>query len=137
MSVFHDQADFLTAVNKTYPNCTEMALSLAARLVDEEYDELNIELACLENHMQEQSLIPTEDVAKLCKEAIDVVYVTCQLLNTLVGPDVAHAMFQAVHENNMTKARNLKVRDDGKVEKPEGFQKVTLESFCYDIDFSR
>ncbi|MCW8887960.1 MAG: hypothetical protein OQK25_02730 [Gammaproteobacteria bacterium] len=60
------------------------------------------------------------------KEALDLMYVTAQYLNSVIGPNKATRCLEALHENNMSKVQNAVLRDDGKVLKPKGYKKLDL-----------
>lgn len=115
-SIFHLQQEFLLAGDvKTALGITgKDELELALTLINEERDELAAEEAYTENGY-------VEDL----KECIDLIYVCAQYLNTAVGADKANALFTAVHNNNMEKCIDGKLvkREDGKILKPEGFNK--------------
>jgi hypothetical protein len=113
------QAEFLRAGDVKYPHKDGLEfptiedLKLPLKLMVEEYVEF----------FEEISFRPSSISA--CKEAIDLIYVTAQYLNQLLGPDKANTLFNAVHKNNMSKCIKgvLVKREDGKIMKPEGFDK--------------
>ena len=119
MSMFHDQAAFLEAGEVEFP-CKERnakerrAIELAEKLVVEEFREW----------ADEPIYGSPEDI----KEALDLMYVTAQYINTLIGPDKALECWNALQENNMSKCTNGKLvkREDGKILKPEGYKKLDL-----------
>lgn len=122
-SVFHDQYEFLQAGD--VEQFTYEAENLALRLVKEEYRELfNTD----EYIPPPSSSVPTDTNA--IKEALDLMYVTAQYLNVTIGPDKAKECWDALHANNMSKCTNGKLlkREDGKVLKPEGYEKLDLTS---------
>jgi len=88
---------------------------MSTRLITEEYKEL----------MAETQYYMNGNVNDL-KECIDLMYVCAQYMNVCVGPDKAQKLFNAVHNNNMSKCTDGKLvkREDGKVLKPEGFDKM-------------
>lgn len=95
------------------------AIELCANLIEEEYIEW----------MQEIPGTP-EDL----KECVDMLYVIAQYMNLVYGPKASQIAFDRVHENNMSKCVNgvLIKREDGKVLKPEGYKKVTLNDLVPD-----
>ena len=110
MSIFNDQHDFMKAA-VIIGSPSELA-ALAEELVIEEAAEF---------------LMESEPSNKI-KEAIDLIYVTAQWLNTVIGPERADKAWSIVHINNMSKCRNgvLVKREDGKILKPEGYKPVDL-----------
>lgn len=115
-SIFHQQAEFLNAgdvpmsIGITHKDSLELPLTL----IKEEFKEMLAENAYTE-----------EGNLNDLKECCDLIYVCAQYLNTAVGADKANALFNAVHNNNMEKCINGKLvkREDGKILKPEGFNK--------------
>lgn len=120
MSMFHDQAAFLEAGDVEFPSKDRKARELAEKLVVEEFGEWRNE--------------PLFGSAEDIKEALDLMYVTAQYLNTLIGPDKALECWNALQENNMSKCIDGKLvkREDGKILKPEGFKKLDLTELLYD-----
>ena len=114
MSMFHDQAAFLEAGDVEFPSKDRKARELAEKLVLEEFGEWR----------NEPIYGSPEDI----KEALDLMYVTAQYINTLIGPDKALECWNALQENNMSKCTNGKLvkREDGKILKPEGYKKLDL-----------
>lgn len=120
MSIFKDQAEFLTAGEKQYPTADSNELDLSACLVEEEYNEW----------------VDEEDYAYLgncndIKEILDLIYVCAQYLNVRLGPEKAQELWDKLHENNMSKCINGKLvkRSDGKILKPEGYEKFQIEKY--------
>lgn len=97
------------------------------RLITEEYVELTeaVQKAAFED--------TPENRANVLKETIDLLYVTLGLGVVFFKTDVCSNAFDAVHSNNMDKLRNGVVKDEnGKVVKPEGWQKVDLREVLAD-----
>ena len=96
---------------------------LWSKLINEEHAELSE--AILNSFNINRSMKEDPDVA-IASEAIDLIYVTCGLLNNM-GID-GQAVFAAIHDANMSKAINGKVlkNKDGKVLKPEGWKKADI-----------
>ena len=109
-SIFEMQGEFLKAGDVKFPGDLS-EIQMSENLVAEEYREF-----FLEEH---------GDINKL-KECCDLIYVAAQYLNVQVGPDKAVLLFRAVHANNMEKCVDGKLvkREDGKILKPEGFNKM-------------
>ena len=108
-NIFKDQHEFMAAAGNAYPFCTTDEMeTLAERLVREEYLEFIAEPCGSDNKI---------------KEALDLIYVTAQYLNTVIGPETAFKLWVGLHTNNMSKCRDgvLVKRDDGKILKPEGY----------------
>ena len=115
MNIFTAQAQFLEATGKVVAGETEAPqeqIEMSEQLVFEEFQE-----------WEEEEIGTINDV----KEALDLMYVTAQYLNSVIGPNKATRCLEALHENNMTKVRNAVLRDDGKVLKPKGYKKLNLE----------
>lgn len=122
MNIFTAQAQFLEQTGKVVAGeqeAPEEQIILSRDLVDEEYAEWFAEDF-------------REDTASAVKEAIDLMYVTAQYLNSVIGPNKATRCLEAVHENNMSKVKNAILRDDGKVLKPKGYKKVDLTEIIFD-----
>lgn len=115
MSIFHDQNAFLDAGD--VEKFTLAAERLAFELIKEEVEELG----------QEPYYMAWPEPNAI-KEVLDIIYVAAQYLNVTIGPDKALAAWQALHENNMSKCVDGKLikRKDGKIMKPEGYQKLDL-----------
>lgn len=116
-SFFHDQHEFLKAGDAELG--TYEAAILAEDLVAEETGEF-----LLEAHGDPNKI----------KEALDGIYTYCQYLNVTIGPDKALACWNALHQNNMSKCVDGKLvkRADGKILKPEGYQKLDLTEILND-----
>ena len=115
MSIFHDQHKFMAAAGNAFPGCSTDAMEhLAINLMQEEFYEFKQELG--------------SDGVNDIKEALDLIYVTAQYLNTRIGPDMVQRCWDALQENNMSKCIDGKLvkREDGKVLKPEGYKKLDL-----------
>jgi predicted HAD superfamily Cof-like phosphohydrolase len=119
-----DTQEWLTATEeKPYAERNvAQQIALAARyqtLILEEANEINEELGCFANGHG--------SLARLIKEISDMLY-HCHCLANLMETPVP-PVFQLVHANNMTKINpetgEYIRREDGKVEKPEGFKKLT------------
>lgn len=118
MSLFHDQYEFLQAGDVEVG--TYNSEVLASSLIFEEFEEFSEEPYYLERRL--------EGNPNAIKEALDLMYVTAQYLNVTIGPDKAKQAWDMIHTNNMSKCVDGKLvkREDGKVEKPDGFKKLDL-----------
>jgi predicted HAD superfamily Cof-like phosphohydrolase len=103
MNIFELQAEFLKAGDIEHP-----------AEYNEEYEEWTAE----EPYKIDNNI---NDLKEMC----DLIYVCAQYLNMAVGPEAATKLFLAVHGNNMGKCIDGKLvkRADGKILKPEGFDK--------------
>jgi predicted HAD superfamily Cof-like phosphohydrolase len=121
-SVFHDQYEFLQAGD--VEQFTSKSEQLAFNLIEEEYCEF----------INTDSYLGEYANSEAIKEALDLMYVTAQYLNVTIGPDKAKLCWDALHANNMSKCVEGKLvkRDDGKVEKPDGFKKLDLSTVLCD-----
>ena len=93
-----------------YPAIRDADLRVA--LIQEEVDEL-------------VEAIESGDIVSAAKEIADILYVV-HGTSVSFGLDM-EPVFNAVHENNMTKVGGG-IREDGKVLKPEGYRKVDIGS---------
>lgn len=127
-SIFHDQADFMAAAGNVFPECRSLPnIDLGFKLIVEEYHELRSESASFRDL---PGVNPNE-----VKEALDLIYVTAQYLNTIIGADKALECWNALQANNMSKCIDGKLvkREDGKVLKPEGYQKLDLSPLLTEV----
>ena len=106
MSIFKDQADFMTLADQNLGVGTTQQADMYATLITEE----SLEFAETQYH----NYIGHETDA--IKEALDVIVVAAGYLNTVLGPDKAQAAWNYVHETNLAKLKgNVEKREDGKV----------------------
>lgn len=121
MNIFTAQAQFLEAAGKVVAGEYEAPveqIELSEALIDEEYSEL-------------EAALWEEDTEHAVKEAIDLMYVTAQYLNSLIGPNKATRCLEAVHANNMTKVKKPEIMTSGKVGKGKGYKKVDLSEIIF------
>jgi len=106
MSIFKDQADFMTLANQSLAVGRAGQADLYATLIKEEFDEFwETQQPGYDGHR-------TDDI----KEAQDILVVTLGYLNTVLGPDKAQAAWNLVHETNLAKLTGaVEKRADGKV----------------------
>lgn len=117
MNIFKKQAEFMAAGEVKFPDDSYKAKSLCHRLIKEEYREYVNELSfCVDDKPSWSEL----------KEVCDLMVVCSQKLVTDVGPEKAQALLEAVMSNNMSKCIDGKLvkREDGKILKPDGFDKM-------------
>lgn len=121
-SLFHDQMKFLQAGDVEVG--TAPSEQLAFNLVEEEYCEFINTGRYLWEYSDSEAI----------KEALDLMYVTAQYLNVTIGADKALACWNALQANNMSKCVDGKLvkREDGKILKPEGYQKLDLTEILND-----
>jgi predicted HAD superfamily Cof-like phosphohydrolase len=122
MKVFKDQLQFMTAGDIKEASDSKVDRKMALDCVVEEYQEW----------INEVKLNGGEPSIDELKEMIDLIYVCAQYLNVCIGSDIAVMLWDTVHEHNMSKLVDGKVRKraDGKVLKPEGFDKYAwVEKF--------
>jgi predicted HAD superfamily Cof-like phosphohydrolase len=97
-------------------------MDLRGELIREEYDEVVEALEDLRYSTIDQD--EKELRAHLLKELCDLVYVC---VGTAIDLDMNFDVaLTRVHNNNMKKWHKPKFREDGKLEKPEGFETVDL-----------
>ena len=117
MTIFKRQAEFMKAGEVKFPDDSERALELCNDLIMEEYEEW----------IEEPSFkLEDKKTWNDLKEICDLMIVCANKLNTCVGEERAQQLLNAVFDNNMQKFPNgvaLK-NDDGKIIKPEGFDKT-------------
>ena len=95
------------------PNANERELRM--RLMKEEYKEY-------------KKAEKTNDLVNLASELADIIYIAC---GTAVSYGIPlNEVFEEVHKANMSKLIDGKVirRDDGKIQKPEGWQPANIEA---------
>lgn len=136
-SIFEKQKEFMVAcdqsiepldpiVEENFKNYNEWYLWM--KLINEEHAEL-IEAALRFNDWSGPN---TDMDVALVSEAIDLIYVTCGLLNNM-GVD-GQAVFDAIHNANMAKVGpdgKVVKNKDGKVLKPEGWTKADIKEIMY------
>lgn len=106
MSIFKDQADFMSLADQNLGVGTTQQADMYATLITEE----SLEFAETQYH----GYIGHKTDA--IKEALDVIVVAAGYLNTVLGPDKAQAAWNLVHETNLAKLKgNVEKREDGKV----------------------
>lgn len=122
MSIFSDVQLFMITGKVKYhttPTWDSDLAHLAIRLIAEEKDELF-------------DAIFNEDLQQIAKESIDLIYVITELINML-GID-GKLIWDEVQKSNMAKFPKGEVtkRKDGKILKPEGWEKPDIAS-CFKL----
>jgi len=106
MSIFKDQADFMTLASQDLDVGRTKQADLYATLITEE----SLEFA--ETQYHNYSGHRTDDI----KEALDIIVVAAGYLNTVLGAGKAQAAWNFVHETNLAKLKgSVEKRADGKV----------------------
>ena len=103
-------------------------IELSKRLINEEWNEET--LPALEKYENNPSL---ENFAEVADGIADTIYVLCKLARELGVP--LDDVWIAVHEANMAKIGpdgKVTRREDGKILKPEGWQKANVWQVCFD-----
>ena len=116
-NIFKMQADFMRAGDVKFPDDDIDTLNLCWDLIDEEYEEFSDETLFS---------IKDKNTWNELKEVCDLIIVCANKLNIDVGEDKALLLLQAVMRNNMSKCVDGKLikREDGKILKPDGFDKM-------------
>ena len=116
-SIFEMQGEFLKAGDVKFPDGSVDAKLLANALISEEYNE----------YIDEDDFnLGKKETWNELKEVCDLIIVCAQKLNIDVGSEKAQLLLEAVMKNNMAKCVDGKLvkREDGKILKPEGFDKM-------------
>jgi len=116
-SIFKMQGEFLKAGDVKFPDSDFEEWDLCDRLIKEEYQEYQEEVKFEIDYKESWNEL---------KEVCDLIIVCAQKLNIDVGSEKAQLLFEAVMKNNMDKCVDGKLvkREDGKILKPEGFDKM-------------
>ena len=133
----HIQRAFMLASGQPVPDFLEVygrplrpLTKLYYTLCTEELDEIRQVLSGIESKDPADQALNLEELTDLCDGAIDLLYVTLGLLNSLgVPPKITSELFDEVHKSNMSKipaSGEIKRREDGKIEKPETYFKPDL-----------
>ena len=126
------QAEFMVAMGKelsTSPNAEPPCddIILANKLVEEEMQELVDEMGMVLVHCRGGEPLDEDLLKNVVSEAADFVYVLMQYLNVLGLP--FQEVYDAIHTANMKKMGpdgKPVYREDGKVLKPEGWQRADI-----------
>lgn len=125
-SVFHMQKEFLDAGDVPNP------------IIDkEDFDIVTSRQLCIDE-VEEWSVEPYYLVNKNLndlKECLDVIYTASQYMNQSVGAKKALQLYKAVHAHNMEKTIDGKLRKlpNGKIDKPDGFDKYSYRKTFEEI----
>lgn len=130
MSVFHEQALFMTATGQ------QPSPSLYVDLINEEINET------FEAWDDYRAAPSHETLAQLADGIMDSIYVLSGLANCLFGPEVAIRLWNEVQASNMSKVQAIETadgieyvvtrRDDGKILKPASYFKPNLLAIIKD-----
>ena len=117
MTIFKKQAEFMAAGDVKFPDDSYDSTLLCSVMIDEEFEEMSFEPFFN---------IYDKSTWNELKEVCDLMIVCANKLNIDVGPEKAQLLLEAVMSNNMGKCIDGKLvkRADGKIEKPEGFDKM-------------
>ena len=116
-TIFKMQGDFMRAGDVKFPDDSYEVGHLCHKLIIEEHYE----------YIDENPFdINIKESWNELKEVCDLIIVCAQKLNIDVGEEKAQLLFEAVMRNNMQKCIDGKLvkRDDGKILKPDGFDKM-------------
>lgn len=116
-TIFQMQGDFMRAGDVKFPDSDYKAIILCYNLIREEFKEYEYESTFF---------VANKKTWNELKEVCDLIIVCAQKLNIDVGSEKAQLLLEAVMKNNMEKCIDGKLvkRDDGKILKPEGFDKM-------------
>lgn len=116
-------------------------IAMYQRLIDEEVHELRghfFDMIINPVHHMTKSFAASEEInvqtlVELADDCIDILYVTCGLMNTMGMP--VQELWNEVQRSNMAKGVDGKVlkRDDGKVLKPKGWKPPDLNRIIRNV----
>ena len=115
---FRDQDKFMTACEQTITGVNDDQFRMYAKLITEEYDELQVAIA-------------NKDAVETLDALTDILVVTIGAMNSM-GADGEGAWREVMATNfNKIDRRTGKVlrREDGKILKPEGWEPPQLAKF--------
>ena len=115
---FRDQDKFMTACEQTITGMNDEQFKMYAKLITEEYDELQVALA-------------NKDAVETLDALTDILVVTIGAINSM-GADGEGAWREVMATNFNKIDRQLgkvRRRDDGKILKPEGWEPPQLAKF--------
>lgn len=126
MSIFKDQADFMTAGGQTVKGGNGSQIFLYANLIEEE----SVEFLQADTVVDEPHFATLETV----KEAVDVIVVAAGYLISVLGVDGAQNAWNLVHESNLSKVSgNVEKRADGKILKNEEYKRLRKAKLMADL----
>jgi predicted HAD superfamily Cof-like phosphohydrolase len=117
-NMFRDSDKFMTACEQTISGMNDDQFRMYAKLITEEYDELQVALA-------------NKDPVETLDALVDILVVTIGAMNSM-GADGEGAWREVMATNfNKIDRRTGKVlrREDGKILKPEGWEPPNLTKF--------
>ena len=115
---FRDSDKFMTACEQTISGVNDDQFRLYAKLITEEYDELQVAIA-------------NKDAVETLDALVDILVVTIGAINSM-GADGEGAWREVMSTNFAKIDRQLgkvRRRDDGKILKPEGWEPPKLQNF--------
>jgi predicted HAD superfamily Cof-like phosphohydrolase len=126
MSIFKDQADFMTAGGQTVIAGNGEQIILYAGLIEEE----SVEFFQADAFIDEPNFVSAESI----KEAYDTIVVAAGYLISALGVGGAQAGWNLVHESNLSKVSGVvEKRADGKILKNEEYKKVRKAKLMADL----
>jgi predicted HAD superfamily Cof-like phosphohydrolase len=115
---FRDQDKFMTACEQTISGMNDDQFRLYAKLITEEYDELQVAIA-------------NKDAVETLDALVDILVVTIGAINSM-GAD-AEGAWREVMASNLAKIDRqlgkVRRREDGKILKPVGWEPPKLVKF--------
>jgi len=115
---FRDQDKFMTACEQTISGMNDDQFRLYAKLITEEYDELQVAIA-------------NKDAVETLDALVDILVVTIGAINSM-GAD-AEGAWREVMASNLAKIDRqlgkVRRREDGKILKPVGWEPPKLAKF--------
>lgn len=115
---FRDSDKFMTACEQTISGVNDDQFKLYAKLITEEYDELQVAIA-------------NKDAVETLDALVDILAVAIGAINSM-GADGEGAWREVMATNFAKIDRQLgkvRRRDDGKILKPEGWEPPKLQNF--------
>lgn len=115
---FRDSDKFMTACEQTITGINDEQFKMYAKLITEEYDELQVAIA-------------NKDAVETLDALVDILVVTIGAINSM-GADGEGAWREVMATNFAKIDRQLgkvRRRDDGKILKPEGWEPPKLQNF--------
>jgi len=127
MSIFKDQADFMSAGNQTIIPGNAEQVTLYTKLIEEEATEF---LLADTETVDEPDFATPETI----KEAVDVIVVAAGYLISALGVVGAQTAWNLVHESNLSKVRGaVEKRADGKILKGFEYKQILKARLMADL----
>jgi predicted HAD superfamily Cof-like phosphohydrolase len=126
MSIFKDQADFMSTGGQTVKAGNNDQIILYAGLIVEEF----VEFLQADAEIDEPDFVSPESI----KEAYDTIVVAVGYLISALGVDKAQVGWNLVHESNLSKVSGfVEKRDDGKILKSDEYKKIHKAKLMTDL----